>query len=161
MKAILLAWSSAAIRFGRAVTLGFILAAPSLTASAKGEGRSFVLAGQVANVKSDAAGHVLLVSGDLLVTECSGRECSTSSWAEGKTILLHVRRQTTFFAMTPDRHAGAIRTAATLADVLKRAAMPGRVTRIELVEPRISFATSGDVRAIDARILRITDHALR
>lgn len=161
MKAILLAWSSAAIRFGRAVTLGLILAAPSLTASAKGEGRSFVLAGQVAKVKSDAAGHVFLVSGDLLVTACAGSECVTLSWARGETISLHVRRQTTFFAMTPDRHGGAIRTAATLADILKRAAMPGRVTRIELVEPRISFGKTGDVRAIDAGILRITDHDLR
>lgn len=156
-----LAGSAAAGRFGRALAIGMFLAALSLAANAKGEGRSFVLTGQLANVKSDAADHVFVVVGDLLVTECAGSECITSSWAQGKVVALHVRQKTTFFAMTPDRRGGAIRKATMLADVLKRAAIPGRVTSLELVEPRIRFGKSGDVRAIDAGILRVTDHELR
>jgi hypothetical protein len=141
------------------IALALLVLAP--VASGKGDGRSFVLAGQVANVESGTGGVVCRVTGDLLVTECRHGQCATTPWEEGRAVSLHVRQRESFFAMTPNEHGGAIQPAKMLAEVLKRAATPGRRTKLELVDPRISFGKLGEVVSVEAQVLRVTDYDLK
>jgi len=133
---------------------------------AKGEGIGLWMEGQVAEVRAEGQDIRLVVTGRFRFEQHRGQEAAVvevRDWRTGgaASIPALLTQGRPFYAMTEDWRGGASRKSGALLEILRAAAITGKVVKLELADSRLSFGHGGTLSVEHAIVRRATDHALR